>query len=265
MALQEYKIVQQDDTDHSIETLMYLNLQRQLRYFKGVSFALGIFLSFSLLFNALWAHQTLQSMSIPILTPTKYTGLVRNISTPFIIDNLFTNENRTIADAAWSSPDLDSEVGLVALTDEYAKSKGLLPAQRWPWDHSKGIYVLNGFHNLHCLQLVRNLVLEAYDNVPLTYPLEHVSHCLNVLREEVMCNADDTPRYTGRLNSEKGKKHPTSGIGQTRMCNDWGKLRSWAVAHSGCFRAINESTPNFPTIERYKFCPEGMNYSSQAP
>lgn len=78
-------------------------------------------------------------------------GLVRNVSTPFIIDKLFTNENRTIADAAWSSPDLDSEVGLVALTNEYAKSKGLLPAQRWPWDHSKGIYILNGFHNLHCL------------------------------------------------------------------------------------------------------------------
>ncbi|TGO63883.1 hypothetical protein BCON_0010g00490 [Botryotinia convoluta] len=128
MALQEYKIVQQDDTNHNIETLMYLNLRRQLRYFKGVSFALDIFLSLSLLFNALWVHQTLQLMSIPILTPTKYTGLVRNISTPFIIDNLFTNENRTIADAAWSSPDLDSEVGLVALTDEYAKSKGLLPA-----------------------------------------------------------------------------------------------------------------------------------------
>lgn len=104
--------------------------------------------------------------------------------------------------------------------------------------------------------------MEAYDNVSLTYPLEHVTHCLNVLREEVMCNADDTPRYTGRLNSEKGKEHPTSGIGQARMCNDWGKLRSWAVAHSGCFRAVNESTPNFPTIERYKFCPKGMNYSS---
>ncbi|TGO26884.1 hypothetical protein BPAE_0051g00190 [Botrytis paeoniae] len=246
MAPQEYKIVQQDDTDHNIETLMYLNLQRQLRYFKGVSFALGIFLSFSLLFNALWVHQTLQLMSMPILTPAKYTGL---------------NNCR----CSLELPDLDSELGLVALTDEYAKSKGLLPAQRWPWDHLKGTCVLNGFHSLHCLQLVRNLVLGAYDNVPLKYSLEHVSHCLNVLREEVMCNADDTPRYTSRLNSEKGKEHPTSGIGQTRMCNDWEKLRSWAVAYSGCFRAINESIPNFSTIERYKFCPEGMNYSSPTP
>jgi hypothetical protein len=78
MALQEYKLVQQDDIDHNTETLMYLNLQRQLRFFKGVSFALGIFLLFSLLFNALWVHQTLQLMSIPVLTPTKYSNVAES-------------------------------------------------------------------------------------------------------------------------------------------------------------------------------------------
>ncbi|KAF7855376.1 hypothetical protein EAF04_010119 [Stromatinia cepivora] len=210
MAFQKYKLIQEDDINPGIDTFLYLDLQRRLRLFKGVSFALGIALSFSLFFNTLWVHQTLQSVPTPTITPTKYTGLVRNISTPFIIDNLYTNENRTVVDVAWRFPDLDSEIGLVALLDEYAESKGLLPAQRWPWDHSKGIYILNGFHNLHCLHLVRGLVLEAYDKVPLIYPFEH---CLNVLREEVMCNSDDTPRYTGRLNSEKGKEHPTSGIG----------------------------------------------------
>lgn len=169
MTLQEYKLIHQNDTTPEIETLFYLNLQRQLRLFKRGFLATGILLLVSLFFNALWTYQTLPWTSKSTTAPTKYSmlpeysqnwcnllrrvtaGLVRNISTPFSIDTLYTNANRTISDAAWSSPDLDSEVGLVALTDEYAKSKGLLPAQRWPWDHSKGIYILNGFHNLHCL------------------------------------------------------------------------------------------------------------------
>jgi hypothetical protein len=106
-------------------------------------------------------------------------------------------------------------------------------------------------------KVLRETLFQAYDGKPLSYPLEHTAHCLNVLRDDVMCNSDDTPRYTGRFNAEKGKEHPTSGVGQVRMCNDWNKLRAWANEHSGCYKPINKSNPDFPTIERYKFCPDG--------
>ena len=46
---------------------------------------------------------------------------------------------------------LRPDVGLVALSDEFVMEKGLSTAQRFPWDHKKGIYVLNGYHNLHCI------------------------------------------------------------------------------------------------------------------
>lgn len=105
--------------------------------------------------------------------------------------------------------------------------------------------------------VVRAAVLEAYDGKPLRKTYEHVTHCLNALREEIVCNADDTLMYTGPFNAEAGKKEPHSGIGQVRMCNDWSKLDRFALDHSACFRAINRSTPNFPTKERYKFCPDG--------
>jgi hypothetical protein len=105
--------------------------------------------------------------------------------------------------------------------------------------------------------LIRRSIHHAYDSKPLIIPFEHVSHCLNVLREEVMCNADDTPRYTGSLNAEAGKESPTSGIGQQKMCNDWDKLFDFAVEHSACYKPVNTSDPEFPVIERYKFCPDG--------
>jgi hypothetical protein len=72
-----------------------------------------------------------------------------------------------------------------------------------------------------------------------------------------MCNADDTPRYTGSLNAEAGKEHPTSGIGQAKMCNSWDKLYNFAVENSACYKPVNTSDPDFPVIERYKFCPDG--------
>lgn len=105
--------------------------------------------------------------------------------------------------------------------------------------------------------MLRRSTLQAFDGKPQSLPLRHVAHCLNVLREDVMCNADDTPRYTGRRNQEAFAKHPSSGIGQARLCRDWGKLEQWAVEHSACYKAINTGDPEFPPIERYKFCPNG--------
>lgn len=78
---------------------------------------------------------------------------------PFTRSSVYTDENRTVQDAAWDAPEFGIETGLVALSDEYVRAKGLLPAQRWPWDDSKGIYIINGFHNLHCVVSDRSLVM----------------------------------------------------------------------------------------------------------
>lgn len=73
-----------------------------------------------------------------------------------------------------------------------------------------------------------------------------------------MCNADDTPRYTGKVNAEKGTKgEATSGIGQIRMCKNWDNVVKWADEHSACYNYVNRTTPNFPLRDRYKFCPDG--------
>lgn len=78
-------------------------------------------------------------------------GLLRNVNIPFTRDTIFVNHNRTLQDNAWSSDELSPDAGVVAITDEEARFKGLPGTMRFPWDHSKGIYFVNGFHNLHCL------------------------------------------------------------------------------------------------------------------
>lgn len=78
-------------------------------------------------------------------------GLARKTVVPFSVDTIYSSSNRTIEDEAWNSPSLLPDTGLVALSDEWIRSKELPKAQRFPWDKSKGIYLLNGFHNMHCL------------------------------------------------------------------------------------------------------------------
>ena len=56
-----------------------------------------------------------------------------------------------IADEAWKSSHLVTYTGLVAVSEDWARSKNLPEAQRFLWDKSKGLYILNGFHNMHCL------------------------------------------------------------------------------------------------------------------
>ena len=57
--------------------------------------------------------------------------------------------NETKDAQLWEETALDN--GVVALDDAYTESMGLPLGQRFPWDRKKSIYVVNGYHNLHCL------------------------------------------------------------------------------------------------------------------
>lgn len=57
--------------------------------------------------------------------------------------------HKTKTDQAWESINFDA--GMVAIGDDEAESLGLPMSQRFPWDESKGIYLINAYHNLHCL------------------------------------------------------------------------------------------------------------------
>jgi len=65
--------------------------------------------------------------------------------------------------------------------------------------------------------------------------LEHLGHCMHLLREDMMCHADDTPRYSGRLHSQANSSHPQAGIDQTRKCRDFNKLYEWSIEHTACY------------------------------
>ena len=76
-------------------------------------------------------------------------GLSRDVTTAYYEKSPYNDDNETLAKELWLNINIDH--GVIALSDDYAMSTGLVPAQRFPWDHTKGIYILHGYHNLHCL------------------------------------------------------------------------------------------------------------------
>ncbi|GAM83821.1 hypothetical protein ANO11243_018110 [Dothideomycetidae sp. 11243] len=109
---------------------------------------------------------------------------------------------------------------------------------------------------------IREYVNENYDDVPRsrqTWKYSHIVHCLSMVREGIMCAADDTPFYMGKFNANANVTHPIVGDGFATTCRSWDAMMNWARANSACF--INRFRPEVKNMtnerERYTDCPDG--------
>ncbi|GAM38565.1 hypothetical protein TCE0_033f09385 [Talaromyces pinophilus] len=93
----------------------------------------------------------------------------------------------------------------------------------------------DGFHQMHCLNLVRQYTYRdqyvyssqpAFDKSPEKL-LSHIEHCIEMLRIDLMCFADDTPylikvEESGHESVEATTKH---------RCRNFEALIDWAKAY----------------------------------
>jgi hypothetical protein len=83
----------------------------------------------------------------------------------------------------------------------------------------------------------------------------HISHCLDALRRQVLCDADDTPRAVQR------ELDGVSGVGQYRQCRDWSRLEEWAKGHTACYKRPDRPIEGLLNLEKYKHCLKDSGYS----
>ncbi|KAF2719734.1 hypothetical protein K431DRAFT_227921 [Polychaeton citri CBS 116435] len=85
-------------------------------------------------------------------------------------------------------------------------------------------YIMAVYHQLHCLStLTISLGIsqqEWHDMNPRIR--EHRSHCVEYLRQSILCNADTT------LEGDTGSWTKSTGWGQTHSCVDFDALTKWA-------------------------------------
>ncbi|KAJ7605957.1 hypothetical protein DFH06DRAFT_1252137 [Mycena polygramma] len=128
-----------------------------------------------------------------------------------------------------------------ALTVETTEHYGLEAEGDWsslmPTGHGFGFvrlgsgavpFELSVYHQLHCLSGLRRQFTYGSGKWSQERVEWHTHHCLNYLRQAVLCNADTTvePAYTFHL-TENVTTPAASGMGVVHTCVDWTQLRSY--------------------------------------
>jgi len=94
-------------------------------------------------------------------------------------------------------------------------------------------------------------------STPQKIPHAHVVHCLDNLRQDIICSADDSPRYLHNNGSHSGEN-------QVRQCRDFNKLNAWAEQHDACYKPIKQLGEDMAEIERYKYCKTDLEALDEA-
>ncbi|KAK8146410.1 hypothetical protein G3M48_003153 [Beauveria asiatica] len=142
-------------------------------------------------------------------------------------DDNFLDHNISNAQIFWKGlfPEGD---GIVALSDDEVHELDLVQSARSFHDASKSIYLVAGFHQLHCLSQLRSLIIKLHldPSFSITDPTYyHTMHCVDVVRQQIMCHADGTLIY-----KRPEDKYP--GDGAIRTCNNFDALTTWTKEHA---------------------------------
>lgn len=84
----------------------------------------------------------------------------------------YSSLNQTLQDELW-----DSVVwthGMIAVDREWATSQKWHDTMPLPEDKSKGIYLLEAYHEVHCLKVLREILNQSFSGV--AFADEHVTH-----------------------------------------------------------------------------------------
>ncbi|KAI1379816.1 hypothetical protein F4677DRAFT_407723 [Hypoxylon crocopeplum] len=165
----------------------------------------------------------------------------RDIQTTFHFDwvNLQPGEDESrYADAKWEEL-FPSGGGRVALSQDIVEKLSLPASVPAAQDPEKRIYQIAGYHQLHCLDKIRDVLYDVSDlqkgivrddaNPYLNGSnWDHVLHCVEGVRQGLACRIDES------LLPVKETWPPIGdGSGQLRTCKNASALRHWAERNKG--------------------------------
>ncbi|KAI1387535.1 uncharacterized protein F4822DRAFT_430282 [Hypoxylon trugodes] len=154
--------------------------------------------------------------------------------------------NMTALDELWYGMDVNA--GVIQLP----KDAHFGTTQDFPWDTSRGLYMLNSYHSLHCLKIIYSYVRDWEEGRSRVQTIDHVAHCLEVVRMDIMCVADDTLLSYPVDDPEE--------LPPKRMCRDWDQLEEFAISNSACFERRELDDPFRDSLIEYMNCPTSSPY-----
>ncbi|KAL4900124.1 hypothetical protein BDW74DRAFT_188669 [Aspergillus multicolor] len=151
-------------------------------------------------------------------------------------ENTYRQDAGLEVDAAWEA--LGVNYRAIRVPVEQAARSGITPGQVQISEAYGGGYPANieGFHHLHCLNLLRQSLYYNYDYYHQQgegafknedfIVRQHVSHCLDILRQQLMCIIDIGVLGQVWIHPE----HPTPFVdfNTEHVCRNFEDIRAWA-------------------------------------
>ncbi|OQE13574.1 hypothetical protein PENFLA_c046G02210 [Penicillium flavigenum] len=148
--------------------------------------------------------------------------------TTFYQDTPFNGEDeeKHHADELWKGL-FPSGNGQVSISNTEASANKLPDSISDPDDGDKVMYVLAGYHNLHCLTILRSAFFHYHVHGKEMSPWPHVVHCLDQIRQTLMCNFDMTfVPMTGPKEFKDGHEH---------VCKDYWQIHNWTSTYRSAY------------------------------
>ncbi|PFH58958.1 hypothetical protein XA68_12975 [Ophiocordyceps unilateralis] len=150
----------------------------------------------------------------------------------------YTGEPRAETEASWSR--LFKHYNIRFTADEMR----LMNRSALELRNGGGFYgQLSAYHHLHCLKMLRQVLWHDRYNVSIAAMRGHADHCIDDIRQSLMCHADLSVVTFDWL-PHRRRPWPNFHIDQT--CIDWEKLDGWASKRS--FSIFDQKTLVHPEL-----------------
>ncbi|KAK0101313.1 hypothetical protein ONS95_006490 [Cadophora gregata] len=132
-------------------------------------------------------------------------------------------------DEEWGTNLFPDNGGVVALSRDFAREHDLPDAAVTPEDPSKMIYLVAGYHQLHCLSVIRDSIYYLNGTMPVWpdpggFIWDHILHCVEAVRQGLTCFLDPT-----LINLDE--KWPGIPNGQKHVCRNRDAMYQWSTEH----------------------------------
>ncbi|KAG1856641.1 hypothetical protein DFJ58DRAFT_784249 [Suillus subalutaceus] len=197
----------------------------------------GALICTSMLFFALWMGTPSPHLhdDIPIYSPASSAvdSTVVKFNGTLDFPSIYRGSPSPEIDAAWNRIAHGLVPTRMSLEDILKAGEVDSPSKvRYPAEFGGGFMVtVEAYHQLHCLNLLRKASWPEY-YVP-TDPPEvvrmHFDHCIEMIRQNIMCNADVTMITWDWVQEHK---IPYPNFNTRHQCRNYEKILDWAVKHA---------------------------------
>ncbi|KAG2127971.1 hypothetical protein DEU56DRAFT_891333 [Suillus clintonianus] len=197
----------------------------------------GVLMSIMMLFFTLWVRApSIDDVVLysPANEAIQSIGIIR-FNGSLGAHSVFRGSPSPEIDAAWDRISLDARP--LRMTLEQLLRTGEKPSPsmvRYPDEYGGGyVATVEVIHQLHCVDMLRRVSWhdESYGHDSNASPEEsriHLDHCIEMLRQNIMCRGDVTMLTYDWV---KGAKDPFPNFNIPHQCRDFEKVLDWVDEH----------------------------------